>query len=143
MPYIFTNEDIEQISKVINCQPKEFDNSWSWAIATDDATRMLIFTVYNNVNLGRDRSGSLISVQTQQGYFELHNCKGFMVFDPDEVIFISDESDRVSSLILGRQATCSLYSNIDRSILNSDITTLDAPVLMAAMQLSITEEMLF
>ncbi len=142
MAYTFTNNDIEQISSVLCCRPKEFENSWSWALSASDASKMLIFSVHNDVNLGKGVTGSMVSAQTQQGYLELHNCKGYLTFEPDEVIFIAEEANKVSSLIIGKNATCSLYSNIDRSILSSDITTLDAAVLMAAMQLSITEEKL-
>jgi hypothetical protein len=66
-----------------------------------------------------------------------------MIFEPEEVIFINQKDDLLSSLIIGKNCTCSLFSNINRHILNADFNTLDPSVLLAAMQLSLTESIFY
>jgi hypothetical protein len=142
MGYIFTNDDINSISKTLGTEFKEFTQGWTFNINSPKIKQALVLTIYINVNLGGDNIGSLISVQTQHGYFELHNCSNFILFEPDEVIFIQNSNDKVSSLILSKDGACSMYSNIERSIINADFSELDSAVLLSAMQLSLTESVL-
>jgi hypothetical protein len=139
MGYNFTSLDLTEISKTLNAEFKEFSNGWTININNPKMKQALVLTIYNNVELGSDEIGSLISVQTQHGYFELHNCTNFLVFEPDEVIFILKNSDKVSSLILSKDGACSMYANIEQAIINADFSELDPAVLLAAMQLSLTE----
>lgn len=138
----FTESDIKEISRILNSAPKHFENSWQWQIKKQDNSKPLVLSIYKDAALGDDKKGVIISVQTQHGFYELHDCSGFMLFDPDEVFFIKSEGEFVSSLIVGRQCTCSLYSGIRREILNSDFSKLEPAVLLSAMQLSITENSL-
>ena len=142
MSYIFSKEDINKITEALGKKPQEFEGSWSWSLSNEETKQQLVFTIYNDVNIGKNKKGTLISVQTQHGYFELHACTAYMIFEPDEVIFIQATPELVSSLIIGRQSSCSMYTNIDREILNADFAKLDAPVLLSAMQLSLAEELL-
>ncbi len=142
MAFTFKNEDIDRISGILGSKPEEYPEAWSWNMKNHETGQALIFTIYNRVKTGKENESNLVTVQTQHGYFELHSCSGFLLFEPDEVIFFNAEPDKVSCLIIGKQATCSLYSNIDRGLLNSDFASLDSPVLMSAMQLSLVEEML-
>lgn len=142
MGFTFKKEDIDKISKILDCRCEEFPDAWSWSLKNQDTKQAVIFTIYNRVKTGRDKESNLVAVQTQHGYFELHSCTAFILFEPDEVIFINSEISKVSCLIIGKQATCSLYSNIDREILSTDFTSLDSAVLMSAMQLSLVEELL-
>lgn len=142
MSYEFRKEEIEKINNILGITAQAYDSSWSWNLHNKETHQSVVFTIYNKVNIGLDKQGALVSVQTQHGYFELHDCNGFMVFEPDEIIFVHSTPDTVSCLTIGKQATCSLYSNIQRNILKTDPTTLDAPILLSAMQLSIAEEVL-
>jgi len=81
-------------------------------------------------------------VQTHHGYYELHDISGYLVFEPDEIIFVQAEKNTVSSIIIGKLCTCSMYSNIRREILKADFSTLDNAVLLSAMQLSLAESIL-
>ena len=139
MAYNFTSADIENISKIIDVQPNDSGGSWSWKIVNEKSKQSLLFSIYNEINLGDGEIGSLVSVQTHQGYYELHDCSAFLLFEPDEVIFINATDKFVSCLVIGKGCTCSIFSNIRRELINSDFSTLDPAVLLSAMQLSITE----
>jgi hypothetical protein len=138
----FNTENISEINGILQSEPEIFEDSWLWRLQNPETRQSLVLTLYNNVELGGGSTGSLISVQSQHGYFELHDCTTFMTFEPDEVIFINSGKEEVSCLIIGKDGNCSLFSNINREIINSDFTNLHPAVLLSAMQLSLTENIL-
>lgn len=139
---IFEEKDINKISDLLDNVPQNHEYGYTWTIRNEELKDKLIFTLYTNlVNLDgqRDENSNLISILTQMGTVELHNCTSYMLFEPDEVIFISATADKISSLIVGKKGTISLYSNIDKKLIGADFAELDTAYLMSAMQLSITE----
>src|SRR6185295_4665620 len=142
MPLYFNQIDKDAISNVLNIEPVTFDGGWAWHLTNKEIKQKLVLTIYFKIDLGDDNIGSLISVQTQHGYFELHDCSNYIVFEPNEVIFLNSTSDKISSLIISSEGTCSLYANINKNILNSDFSELDPAILLSAMQLSLTEDLI-
>lgn len=142
MNFSFNDSDIKKISTVLNHNPDSMPDTWVWHLKNEETAKPMVVSLHNCVDLDSDTKGVLISVQTRHGYYELHNITGYMIFEPDEVIFISNEKKTVSSLIIGKENSCSLYSNIRKEILNADFTELDPAVLLSAMQLSIAESLL-
>ncbi len=142
MSYSFGDKDIEKISKVLGAKPKKAENSWTWSLRNPKNNQALILTIYNEVQLSETEKGSIVSAQTQHGYYELHDCVGYLVFEPDETIFAQLEGNRVSSLIVGKECSCSLYSNIRKDMLNASFENLDPAVLLSAMQLSLAESII-
>jgi hypothetical protein len=142
MAFLFTDEDIRRIAETLGGEPQTTGDETSIWLTNPVSRQSLTVNLHNNVQLGKDRTGALVVAQTQHGYFELHDCSGFMVFEPDEVIFIGSEGDYISSIVVGGQCTCSMFVNIRREILSTDFTRLDPRVLMSAMQLSLTEDIL-
>ena len=139
----FTDEDIAAISNILGKPYQEMDSSWSWKLTNSVTKQTLVFTIYNEVPQGdNDEVVTIISVQNNQGYFELHNCTNYLLFEPDEVIFINANEDSISSLVIGKGSTVSLFANINRELLRKDITELSAPLLLSAMQLSLADSML-
>ena len=86
----------------------------------------------------KDGTG-VLSAQTSYGYFELHAVKRYVPVEPDEVIFVAEEDSRVSGLVVGRRGNCSLFANVDRAILSGDLGALEPALLLASMQLGLTE----
>ncbi len=138
---IFTKDNIEQISKTLGTEPKIEINSYVWNVSNSTNGQKIIVSLYNDVDFNCCK-GALVSVQSVHGYFELHNISNFLVFEPDELIFIRNEGDNISTLVVGREATCSLYSNISRDMLKQDLTELEPPVLLSAMQIAIIDSLL-
>lgn len=138
MNYKFKNDDIEKISEILGNKPQEYDSSWMWNISDPDGNKPLIISIYNDIDY-IDNNISLISVQSRYGYYELHTLTNIMYIEPDEIIFISQYNDNLSCMVIGRNFTCSLFSNINKNLLQKDITTLPPAILMSVMQLSITE----
>ena len=164
---IFAEYDINQISNLLDSVPQRHENGFTWTIRNEELKDKLIFTLYTNVtslnntsdnlnsnlndnlnsnlndNLNANlETSNLISILTQMGTIELHNCTSYMLFEPDEVIFISSTSEKISSLIVGKKGTVSLFSNIERKLIGADFAELDTAFLMSAMQLALTESII-
>lgn len=138
----FSTIDIKKISSILDCEPKSIGNSTTWALTNKEIKQQLFLTVNNDVQLGGNQTGTLVSVQTQHGYFELHDCNQFITFEPEEIIFLSNGIDHVSCLVIGKSGTCSLFGKVNKGLIGTDIVKLDSAVLLAAMQLSLTESIL-
>ena len=98
--------------------------------------------IYNGIRIGKV-TGNLISVFTDNAHIQLHFCTGYVTSDLlGEVTFIGEHHNRVSGLIIEKQAACSLYSNIDKKLLSGDFTKLGPEVMLAGIALSLTEYIL-
>jgi hypothetical protein len=142
MGYNFTNNDINKISRILQANAKSSANNYTWHVKNQEDRRSFILTLHDNINLGKSCKGSMISVQTSYGFFELHDCIGFTIFEPEEIIFIQQKNETISCLLVGCNGTCSMFANVRKEILNTDFNSLDPPVLLSAMQLSLTEDVL-
>jgi hypothetical protein len=138
----FTKEEIESISSILGATAVIGEDVYSWTLKNPNTKQTLVFSIYVNIENEAGETGNIISAQNNQGYFELHNCTHFLLFEPDEVIFLEAGESSLSSLIIGRESSVSMFANIDRRILKTDITALPAPLLLAAMQLSLADSML-
>jgi|YNPMSStandDraft_2_1061718.scaffolds.fasta_scaffold15687_2 hypothetical protein len=139
MAFSFIEQDIEIISNILGQKPEVFENSWTWNLQNDITDKPMIINLYNSINFDGDKEGSIISVQTRHGYYELHNITNYIVFEPDEIIFICSKKKTLSCLIVGKGNTCSFFANIQKKMLRRDPTELDPAVLLAVMQLSLIE----
>jgi hypothetical protein len=146
MSFIFSATDINTIARILGAPATEMDTDTMFRLSNEKTRQSLTLTISNDVALGTERTGALVVAQTQHGYFELHGCTGYVPFEPDEIIFIGTEQTlsgtRITGMVLGKECTCSMFVNISRENLTADFTELDPRILMAAMQLSLTEEML-
>lgn len=139
---VFSKDDIEKIAKILEVEPEFAGGSYVLNLINKETNLMLFLSINNDVRFGSNEGSSIISVQTHYGYFELHNCSNYMIFEPDEVFFINSSKDEVSCLVISKDANCSMFSDIKRAILKTDISKLDSSVLLAAMQLSLIEKIL-
>jgi hypothetical protein len=140
--FSFSAEDILSMSAILGAPPHETDGEYLFTLSNPQTRQSLTLNVSNNVDVGDETRAALVIAQTQHGYFELHSCTGFLVFEPDELIFVSEHNDLISGLIVGKQCTCSMFTNVRRSNLSADFTELDPRLLMSAMQLSVAEGVL-
>lgn len=82
----------------------------------------------------------LVSVYTNNCHLQLQNCSNIIVSNMlEEFIFTSETEEFISGMIISKQGDCSLYSNVKKSILNSDFSELNSEKLLSAVALSITE----
>jgi len=138
----FTEKEINKIAKVLGVEPKFKRNNYRFALHHKETGRKLSLEIYPNIPIG-NRIGNLISVYTQNTHLQLHFCNGFVVSEMlGEITFIGEYEGRLSGLIIEKEAACSLYANVDASLLSGDFTRLGPEVMLSGVALSLTEHIL-
>lgn len=142
MRKVFTKSDIDKIAKVLECEPKYKGNNYRFVIENEENKQHISLEIYPDIPIG-NKEGNLISVYTPNAHLQLHFCSGYVVSEMlGEVTFISECGDKLSGLIVEREAGCSLYANVDSSILSGDFTKLGPEVMLSGVALSLAEDIL-
>lgn len=137
-----TKEDIEKIAGVLGVEAKLWGNNYRLILENKEDGRKISLEIYSNIPIGK-QNGNLISVYTHNTHLQLHFCTGFVVSEMlGEVTFIGEHQGRLSGLIIEKEAGCSLYSNVDSSLLSGDFTKLGPEVMLSGIALSLSEGIL-
>ncbi len=137
-----SKEDIEKIASVLGVEAKLWGNNYRLILENKEDGRKISLEIYPNIPIGNE-NGNLISVYTHNAHLQLHFCTGFVVSEMlGEVTFIGEYQGRLSGLIIEREAGCSLYSNVDSSLLSGDFTKLGPEVMLSGIALSLSEGIL-
>lgn len=139
MKFKLQSIDIDIISKTLGVEIEKTDNSYSWKQSNKESGQSLFVSVYNDAPVNDEGEGVLVSVQSNNGYFELHDCTSYIDFENSEIIFIHSNEERLTTLVIGKNCSCNMYANISKHLFEQDITELDNSVIMSFMQLSLTE----
>lgn len=104
--------------------------------------RSLSLEVFPETSFGKTR-GMLVVVYTGNSHLQLHNCSGWVTSEElGEVTFVSENSQRLSGLVVERGASCSLYAGLNRDLISEDFTQLGVEVMLSGVALSLVEEIL-
>lgn len=140
--YKFTKEDIEKISKALDAEFKEYSNHYRLEVKNLERKLSLFIEIYPDLEMGKNK-GSLISVYGPLTHLQLHFCTGYVISDLlEEVTFVSEFDGKLSGLTIEREGGCSLYANVDRSILSGDFTKLGPEITLSSIALSLAEDIL-
>jgi len=138
----FSKEDIEKISKALNAEFKEYPNHYRLEVKNLERKLSLFVEIYPELEMGKSK-GSLISVYGPITHLQLHFCTGYVISDLlEEVTFVSEYDGKLSGLTIEKEGGCSLYANVDRSILSGDFTKLGPEVTLSSIALSLAEDIL-
>ena len=137
-----TKQDIDKIARVLDVEAKFFGNNYRFVVQNKEDGRKLSLELYPDIPIGND-SGTLISVYTLNGLLQLHFCTGFVTSEMlGEVTFVGEHHGRLSGLTIEKEVGCSLYANVDTSLLSGDFTKLGPEVMLSGIALSLTEGLL-
>jgi hypothetical protein len=140
--FVFKDEDINTISKVLGVEPVQRVDHFRFVLENTKDRRRLSLEIYSDVMIGENK-GNLISIYTHNTHIQLHFCTGYVPSESlGEVIFFGENKGRVSGIIVEKEAGCSVYSNVDASILSGDFTQLAPEVMMSGIALSVAEHLL-
>jgi hypothetical protein len=138
----FTKNDIKQIGDVLGVEPKHRGDVYRFEVGNAEHRRKLSLEIYPDIPIG-NQTGNLVSVYTHTAHLQLHFCSGYVVSSElGEVTFVGEQSGRLCGLIVEREGGCSLYANVDRSLLTGDFTKLGPEVMLSGIALSLTEDVL-
>jgi hypothetical protein len=138
----FTQRDIAKIAKALGVEPKFKGNNYRFVIENEETKRHISLEIYPELKIG-EKTGSLISVYTPSAHLQMHFCSGFVVSEMlGEVTFVAECGNRLSGLIVEKEGGCSLYANVDNSLLSGDFTKLGPEVMLSGIALSLAESVL-
>ena len=142
MTFTFTPADIRNLEQILGVEAREVGGQVRFEIAPGDAQRRLALEIFPKMAIGK-RTGSLVSVYTSNAHLQLHFCTGYVVSDVlGEVTFIGEHNGRLAGLIIEREGGCSLFANVDRSLVSGDFTKLAPEVMLSGVALSLTDTIL-
>jgi hypothetical protein len=143
MPLTFTSADIKKIEKVLGTAVQRVGDTLRFKITgTEPPHRSVVLEVYARMRIGK-KTGSMVSVFTDNAHLQLHFLTAFVVSESlGEVTFVAEAGEKLSGLIVERGAGCSLFANVDRSLVSSDFTTLAPQVMMSGIALSLSDSSL-
>ena len=138
---VFTDKDIEAIAKVLNnAHVSTLQDHWRIKVENPEEKRHLAIDIYPQASLSESKEGALVAVYTGNSHLQLHECSGYVVSeDLGEVTFISDADNKLSGLVIEREAGCSLYANACKDLLSDDFTKLGVEVMLSGVALSLAE----
>ncbi|MEO1022028.1 MAG: hypothetical protein AAFW89_05740 [Bacteroidota bacterium] len=142
MIHEFTKENIETIGNVLGADAKPIgDDVYRLEVKNETDQRKLALEIH----LGLEANGqhmNMVSVYAYNTFLQIHNCTAFVASDVlQQVTFFGKSGSKTSGLIVERAAGCSLYANVDESLLNGDFTQLPEDLMMCSIALSLTESM--
>jgi hypothetical protein len=140
---MFTDADIDRIANCLKPESRSFETDHHrLKLVNQSDRRMLVLEIYPSVRLGKEL-GSMVVVYTLGGHLQIHNCTGFVVSEElGEVTFVGESLERLSGLVVEREAACSLYANVKRELISGDFTNLGVEVMLSGVALSLTEDLL-
>ncbi len=142
MKTIFTEETVIKIANLLHCDWKFRGNNYRLTLQDSENDRKLALEIYPDIPIGNKR-GNLISIYTANTHLQLHFCTGVVMSELlGEVTFYSEEGGRVTGLIIEREVGCSMYANVDNSVLSGDFTHMGPEVMLSGIALSLTEHVL-
>jgi len=142
MAFVFRKSDIKKLEHLFGVRAKARGATFRFEIAPEDPLRKLALEIYSDIPIGK-KQGSLISVYTRNAHLQLHFCSGFVVSDMlGEATFVGQHDGKLSGLIIEKQGGCSLFANVDRSLVSGDFTKLGPEVMLSGIALSLTDGIL-
>ena len=129
-----TSETIETIARILGARQESIGADTVLYFGPEGKSSGVVLTIS-----AVEDGSTILSAQTVHGYFELHNVGRYVPVEPGEVIFVAEEGERISGLVVGSEGTCSLFANVERSTLSADFASLEPARLLAAMQLGLAE----
>src|SRR5699024_11203769 len=123
MVHQLTQENIEKIAYKLQTKAKPIGNDvYCVEVVNEDEKRKLAV----EIQLGMQVKGeelNMVAVYAQDNFLQLHNCTAFIASETlKQVPFFGRQGGHTSGLIVEQEAGCSLYSNVNDVILNSDFT---------------------
>ncbi|MGN8226666.1 hypothetical protein [Gracilimonas sp. BCB1] len=142
MIHQFTKENIDAIGQVLGTKPKPLGNDvFRFEVKNEEEPRKLALEIHLGLDVN-DEQMNMVSVYAYNTFLQLHNCTAFVASEMlQQVTFFGKSGEKTSGLIVEKTAGCSLYANVDHSILSGDFTQLPEDLMMCGIALSLTESM--
>lgn len=133
------SDSIQLISDTLGVTPKKTANVYRFELKDEESGRKLAFEIQLDLEIEGNNT-NIVSVYSHNSFMQLHNCTAFVASDIlNQVTFFGKDANRISGLIIEKEAGCSLYANVREQLLKSDFTKLPPEVMMCSVALSLTD----
>ncbi len=140
--FIFQKKDIEIIRKVLGVEPVKRVDHYRFVLENQKDKRRLSLEIYPVVPIGNEEE-NLITIYTHNTHIQLYACTGYVPSESlGEVVFFTENRGRISGVIVEKEAGCSVYNNVEASVLSGDFTQLAPEVMLSGIALSVAEHLL-
>ncbi len=130
---------IENLTSLFNVEAKTSGNMVRFEIKDAETNRKLALEIHLDIEVDGLLT-NMVSVYSASAFLQLHNCNGFLTSDLlEQVTFFGKQNGLTSGLIVEKQAGCSLYANVEDSILRGDFTKIAPELMMSSVALSLTD----
>jgi hypothetical protein len=138
----FRLTDIRKLEKIFEVPAKLRGTSYRMELGSSELGKRLALEIYPNTPIGKQK-GDLVTVYTANAHLQLHFCTGYVISELlGEVTFVGEHDGKLSGLIIEKEGGCSLFANVDRSLLSGDFTQLGPEVMLSGIALSLTDTIL-
>ena len=142
MKFKFTDKSFAEIEKVLETKFAKRAGQYRAVLLNSAQGRKLSIEIYPDIPIG-DKKGNLVSIFTPSAHIQLHFCTGYVASDMlGEVTFFGEYQDRLSGIIVEKQAAYSAFTNVDSKLLSGDFTKLAPEVMLSGIALSLAEPLL-
>lgn len=139
MIHSFSEETIQVIEKILGVKPKKNENLFRFEIQDEKKQRKIALEIHIGLRV-EGKPINLVSVYAHDIFLQLHNCTAFAASEVlNQITFFGKEKNKTSGLIIEKEAGCSLYANVNESLLQGDFTQFPPEVMMCSVALSLTE----
>ncbi len=142
MNFKFDDTSFQQIEQVLETKFAKRNDQFRAVLLNSELGRKLSIEIYPDLLMG-EKKGNLVSIFTPSAHIQLHFCTGFVASEMlGEVTFFGEHQGRLSGIVVEKQAACSVFTNVDSSVLSGDFEKLAPEVMLSGIALSLTEPLL-
>lgn len=140
--FTFTKKDYDKLSKTLGVELLDRETHKRFEVINEETKLQVNIELYTNVNFG-EKTGNLVNVFTNYGVHQLHDCTGYVASELlGEIIFFSESTYRVNAVVVEKNGGYSVYSNVDKNLINADFATMSPEIMMTGVSLSLIEPFL-
>lgn len=138
----FTQKDYDKIAGILNTTCLDKSSHHRFELMNEESHLQLNLEIFTDVEFA-DKSGNLVNVFTNYGIHQLHDCTGYVASDLlGEIIFFSESTYRVNAVVIEKAGGYSVYSNVDKKLINADFAQMSPEIMMTGVSLSLIEPFL-
>ncbi len=144
MEFAFTEAVIDRIADVLGVEAKREGPLVRFILEDSSTGRNLSLEIRDNVDIPDGVASSqypnLVSVYATNSFLQIQGCTAYIASkELGEVIFFAKRAGITNGLVVEREAGCSLYSNVDDELLNTDFMHLPPELVMSSVALSMSD----
>lgn len=132
---ILNEKNLIEMENLLGLKFIKNENTYSLRIQDSQLKSNIALDIFIDTN-----EDNLVSLYSENSHLQLQSCRYFIISNMlEEIIFYTESENKISGLIISKKGDCSLYANVDRSILAADFMNLNSEKLLSAVALSVIE----